>query len=124
MNELALQIANYFFYLFHTLLIFFNLFGWLHSKTRKLHLLTLLATFTSWILLGFWKGWGYCFLTDWHDQILYALGERHMPLSYIAFLVQKSTGLLPDDQLVNSLTVGLAILALICSLWANIRSRR
>ena len=121
MKELWLHLANYFFYVFHTALIFFNLFGWLPKKTRKLNLITLLATFGSWALLGFWKGWGYCFLTDWHYNILRQLGERDLPNSYIAFLTETMTGWMPETGLVNDLTLGLAILALLCSLWANIR---
>jgi len=123
MREDVLQIANYFFYLFHTVLILFNLFGWLFPKTRRLNLVSLLLTFGSWVLLGFWKGWGYCFLTDWHYSILRQLGEKDLPSSYIAFLVEKITGWMPGTELVNFLTLGLAILALICSLWVNLRSR-
>jgi hypothetical protein len=123
MREAVLQIANYFFYLFHTVLILFNLFGWLFPKTRRLNLVSLLLTFGSWVLLGFWKGWGYCFLTDWHYSILRQLGEKDLPSSYIAFLVEKITGWMPGTELVNFLTLGLAILALICSLWVNLRSR-
>ena len=123
MREAVLQLANYFFYLFHTVLILFNLFGWLFPKTCRLNLVSLLLTFGSWVLLGFWKGWGYCFLTDWHYAILRQLGEKDLPSSYIAFLVEKITGWMPGTPLVNSLTLGLAILALICSLWVNLRSR-
>ena len=124
MTDLGLHLANYFFYAFHTTLILFNLLGWLYARTRKLNLITLLATFASWVLLGFWKGWGYCFLTDWHYEVLQRLGERGMPSSYIAFLVQKFSGWLPAATLVNTLTLGLAILALVCSLWVNIRSKK
>lgn len=119
MNEPILHIANYSFYVFHTVLILFNLFGWLVKRWRKLNFITLLVTFASWILLGIWKGWGYCFLTDWHYQILHRLGERNLPNSYIAFLVEKLTGWLPETDLVNGLTVGLATVALICSIWVN-----
>jgi hypothetical protein len=124
MTDIGLQIASYFFYIFHTALILFNLFGWLHPKTRRWNLITLLATFGSWIVLGIWKGWGYCFLTDWHYDILRRLGERNLPSSYIAFLVQKLSGWLPEAVLVNSLTLGLAVLALIGSVWVNLLSRR
>ena len=122
MTELGLHAANAFFYGFHTILILFNLFGWLHVRTRRLNLISLLATFGSWVLPGAWMGWGYCFLTDWHYKILRRLGEREMPSNYIAFLIQKITGWLPDNGLVNALTVGLAILAFGCSLWVNLRS--
>lgn len=123
MTDFVLHIANFFFYAFHTVLILFNLFGWLHPRTRKLNLISLLVTFGSWLILGFWKGWGYCFLTDWHYQVLRALGESNIPTSYITFLVRKITGWTPNAQIVNLLTVGFAVLALICSLWVNLRSR-
>ncbi|HRK54196.1 MAG TPA: DUF2784 family protein [Cyclobacteriaceae bacterium] len=124
MMDLELHIANVFFYVFHTVLIFFNLFGWLHPRMRKLNLISLLITFGSWLLLGFWKGWGYCFLTDWHYQVLQSLGERNIPSSYIAFLVEKLTGWLPNAQMVDLFTVGFALLALLCSLWVNTRNAK
>lgn len=124
MSDLGLHIANYFFYTFHTVLILFNLFGWLFPRLRKLNLISLLATFGSWFLLGIWKGWGYCFITDWHYRVLRSLGETHMPSSYIAFLVEKLTGYLPPANFVDILTVSLAFLALICSLWVNFRKSR
>ena len=124
MKDVALHLANSFFYVFHTVLIVFNLLGWLYPRTRKLNLITLLATFGSWGLLGFWKGWGYCFLTDWHYQVLRALGEKGMPSSYIAFLIEKITGLSLDPELVNTLTVSLALLALVFSIWVNLRKKR
>ncbi|MGB5508474.1 DUF2784 domain-containing protein [Robiginitalea sp.] len=124
MKDVALHLANSFFYVFHTVLIVFNLLGWLYPRTRKLNLISLLATFGSWGLLGFWKGWGYCFLTDWHYQVLRALGEKGMPSSYIAFLIEKITGLSLDPELVNTLTVSLALLALVFSVWVNLRKKR
>lgn len=123
MKDVLLHLANSFFYVFHTVLIVFNLLGWLYPRTRKLNLITLLATFGSWGLLGFWKGWGYCFLTDWHYQVLRALGEKGMPSSYIAFLIEKITGLSLDPELVNTLTVSLALLALVFSVWVNLRKK-
>jgi Protein of Unknown function (DUF2784) len=123
-TDVGLHLANYFFYAFHAVLILFNLLGWLYKKTRKLNLITLLITFASWLLLGIWKGWGYCFLTDWHYSVLRQLGEHELPASYIAFLVQKTTGWLPNASLVNMLTLWLAVLALGCSLWVNLRSKK
>jgi hypothetical protein len=124
MMDFGLHITNYFFFAFHTVLILFNLFGWLYPKLRKLNMISLLVTFGSWFLLGIWKGWGYCFLTDWHYQVLRALGERDIPSSYIAFLVKKLTGWTPSSELVDPFTVGLALLALLCSLYVNFRSEK
>lgn len=122
--DFGLHIANTLFYIFHTVLIFFNLFGWLYPRMRKLNLISLLITFGSWLVLGFWKGWGYCFLTDWHYEVLRLLGEKDIPSSYIAFLVKKLTGWLPNAEMVDLFTVGFALLALLCSLWVNLRTRK
>ena len=96
----------------------------MHPRTRKLNLFTLLLTFGSWGILGIWKGWGYCFLTDWHYNVLRKLGETELPHSYIAFLVESLTGWLPEANLVNNLTVGLALAALLASLYVNWKNRK
>lgn len=121
MQELGLQILNIFFFVFHTALIVFNLFGWLFRATRRLHLYSLLLVLFSWVVLGFWKGFGYCFLTDWHYRVLRALGERDLPNSYISFLTERLSGWRPEAALVETLTLVLALLALVCSLWVNWR---
>ena len=124
MESFWLHFLNVFFYVFHTVLILFNLFAWIFPKTRKLHLYSLFITLFSWGILGFWKGFGYCFLTDWHYQILRKLGETGMPSSYIAFLIEKFTGWLPGAELVNTWTLVLTVVALICSIWVNFRTKK
>ena len=124
MNQTGLQIINVLFFVFHTVLILFNLVGWCIPRLRKLHLLALLFTLGSWFVLGIWYGWGYCFLTDWHYQVLRQLGQTDLPDSYIAFLITKSSGWTPPDDLVNTLTISLTFLALGASIWANRRAAR
>lgn len=119
MEIFFLQLLNYLFFAFHTALILFNLFGWLFPKTKKLHLISLLITLFSWGVMGIWKGFGYCFLTDWHYRVLRKLGERDMPSSYISFLTEKFTGWVPDAGLVEVLTLALTLLALLCAIWVN-----
>lgn len=119
MKTFLLHFLNYFFFAFHTFLIVFNLFGWLHPKTRRLNLYTLLFTFFSWGVLGIWKGVGYCFLTDWHYQVLRKLGESGMPGSYITFLIERFSGWAPNADLVYYSTLILATLVLVCSVWVN-----
>ncbi|TPV35636.1 DUF2784 domain-containing protein [Paucihalobacter ruber] len=124
MNTFWLHVLNYFFFGFHTVLIVFNLFGWLYPKTRKLHLYSLLITLFSWGVLGIWYGFGYCFLTDWHYQVLRELGETGMPNSYIAFLIEKLTGWLPEARLVNTIIIVLTVMAFIGSVWVNFFRKR
>ncbi|MCC5921935.1 MAG: DUF2784 domain-containing protein [Cyclobacteriaceae bacterium] len=72
--------ADLFFTAFHTLFIVFNVVGWAFEKTRKTHLVTISLTLMSWGVLGIWYGFGYCPLTDWHWQVLRALGETELPV--------------------------------------------
>ncbi|MBC9797928.1 DUF2784 domain-containing protein [Sinomicrobium weinanense] len=115
--------AHYFFLVFHTALVLFNLFGWLVPRWRKWHLFSLLITLFSWVILGFWKGFGYCFLTDWHYRVLFQMGYDKLPESYISFLISYITGWIPDEGLVNTLTLIFTVLALGCSLWVNFSKR-
>ncbi|PKP24309.1 MAG: DUF2784 domain-containing protein [Bacteroidetes bacterium HGW-Bacteroidetes-2] len=124
MEIFFLHLLNYFFFTFHTLLVLFNLFGWVFPKSRKLHFISLLLTFFSWGVMGIWKGFGYCFLTNWHYQVLRKLGERGMPNSYISFLIEKRTGWLPNADLVNTLTLTFTLVAFACSLWVNFFRRK
>lgn len=59
----------------HVLLIVFNMVGWIWKRTRKLHLITISLTAFSWIVLGAVYGWGYCFFTDYHAEVLEHLGH-------------------------------------------------
>ena len=86
------EFLNYFFFCFHTALIFFNTFGWIFCKTRKWNLITLLLTAFSWFVLGIWYGWGYCFCTDWHWSVRRHLGYTDKENSYTQFLADKLTG--------------------------------
>ncbi len=119
MQDLGLHMLNVFFFALHTALIVFNLFGWLIRRTRRLHLYSMLALVFSWAVLGLWKGFGYCFLTDWHYRVLGALGERGLPQSYIAFLVERLTGWRPNAPLVDGVTGACALFVLLASLWVN-----
>jgi hypothetical protein len=42
-----------------------------------------------------------------------------MPNSYIAFLIKTFSGWMPDENLVEILTLVLTLVALICSIWVN-----
>ncbi len=118
------QLADIFFFVFHLVLVVFNLLGWVFKSLRRLHLVVISLTLASWFILGIWYGWGYCPLTDWHWDILRELGEYQLPHSYISYLVLRLTGYLPPAELVEYLTVGLALLAFIMSVKVNYFSSR
>jgi hypothetical protein len=113
-----------FFILFHTLLILFNLFGWMWEKTRRLNLFTLSLTAFSWVVLGIWYGFGYCPCTDWHWTVRRKLGSYDMPNSYIKFLVDEWTGIEVAASTVDLWTGILFVAALGASVWVNWGSGR
>jgi len=109
------------FFVFHTSLILFNLFGWIWRKTRPFNLITLGLTGFSWFGLGIWYGFGFCPSTEWHWQVRMRLGYYDMPYSYIQFLVQKVTGITVPASILNPLVLGLFLLALVASISLNVR---
>ena len=118
------QFLNIFFFVFHTVWTLFNVVGWLFPATRKWHLLTLLLTALSWFVLGIWFGWGYCVCTDWHWQVRNNLGYNDESHSYIHFLILKLTGIHLSPTLVDNATLVIFIIAVIMSVWLNIRDRK
>lgn len=124
MSNLWLVLADYFFLLFHTALIIFNLFGWVLKATRIWNLATLLVTALSWFGLGIFYGIGYCPLTDWHWSVLRELGHSNLPASYVQYLFDRLLGVSITPLTADYLTVSSFFLALIISVVLNIRDYR
>jgi hypothetical protein len=119
------RIIDVFFVVFHTALILFNLSGWIWRKTRLLNLIVLLLTGASWVILGLIVGTlGYCPLTDWHFSVLYRLGERGLPTSYIKYLTDRLTGADVSSALVDDITLYAFIAVLIISVFLNFKDVR
>lgn len=116
------HILDIFFVIFHTFLIFFNLFGWIWKRTRKLNLIFLALTGISWLFLGLIVGTlGYCPLTDWHFMIIEKLGKTDLPNSYIKYLADRLTGLDINASLVDNVTLCAFIGALALSIFFNVK---
>ncbi len=113
-----------FFVVFHSTLVLFNLTGWIWTKTRRLHLVTIGLTIASWFGLGLFYGWGYCPCTDWHWDVKRRLGETALPQSYVKYYLDAVTGLSWDAGLVDALVLILGLSALAASVWVNLRDRR
>ena len=80
-------------FIFHTLLILFNLIGWAFRRTRVAHLITLSLTLFSWFAMGAYYGWGYCLCADWQFQIRRQLGYVDVDTSYLQLLARQVFGL-------------------------------
>ena len=118
------EFLDYFLFVFHGLLTLFNMVGWVWKTTRKWNLVTLSLTGASWFLLGAFKGWGYCPLTDWHWQILEKLGHTNLPVSYIRYTLYRWFSVDVDAGLVEQVTLWSFFLALGVSVWLNVKDYR
>lgn len=119
MNMFYWQILDYTFVIVHTILILFNLTGWIWRRTRRLHFVSLLLTGGSWLLLGLFYGLGYCPLTDWHFSVLMKLGKYNLPYSYIQYLIERLSGHTFSAQLIDNATLIGFLIALGLSIYFN-----
>ena len=119
MSRIILQSIDYFFILFHSALILFNVFGWIIPKWRFANLITLSLTAFSWFILGIWYGIGYCPFTDWHWKVRQLLGYKDERNSYIHFLVLKIFGVNLPENWVDKATLIVFLLAFFISIILN-----
>jgi hypothetical protein len=119
-----LKLADIFFFVFHTVLTLFNLFGWAFRRTRQFNLITLLLTGFSWGVLGIFYGFGYCFLTDWHWSVREELGYETPYNSYIQFFFDTVFGVKTTAKVADTWTLILFLAALAISITLNIRDYR
>lgn len=115
-----LAFLNIAFIVIHIALIVFNSVGWMFPALRKWHLVTLALTAFSWFGLGYWYGWGYCIITDWHWQIRQQLGLETDSNSFIHFLIKGITGLDLGKTLVDALTLSVFTISAIISIRLNV----
>jgi hypothetical protein len=108
-----------FFFVFHSFIILFNLFGWIWKKTRKANLILILLTLGSWFILGIWYGFGFCPSTEWHWQVRMKLGYYDMSSSYLVFLIKSLTGLEVERHIVDIFAVAFLASALGASIYTN-----
>ena len=81
----------------------------------------LALTLFSWLILGFWYGFGYCFLTDWEWDVKRRLGETGLPNSFIQYLTNNVFGFNLSSNLVDAFTGGSFLVAIVLSLWVNLK---
>ena len=120
----CLNLLDIFFTVIHTLLILFNLTGWIFKKTRRLNLIVLLITAFSWFGLGIIYGFGYCFLTDWHWTILEKLGKTDLPDTYLQMLCTRLLSLTLSASTAEVITASGFFAALIISIILNVNDFR
>ena len=113
-------------FVFHTVLIAFNMVGWAWRRTRVAHLVVLAMTAFSWFVMGAFYGWGYCLCTDWHFRVRRLRGDPVTESSFVQLLIGKATGVQLDRQAADALAVGVfaAIVVATAITWAVAWRRR
>jgi Protein of Unknown function (DUF2784) len=111
------RIANAASHALHIAIIVFVAIGWLIPVLQLPHLFLIASTLVCWFVLGFWFGFGYCPITDWHWKIKDKWGEGRPQTSYIhsglEFLLGKSLSTRNVDLSVGTGTVVIAVIAVI-----------
>jgi hypothetical protein len=124
MGPLGLHVLDIGFFVLHSGIILFNVFGWIWARTRRANLVLLSLTLVSWLLMGAVYGVGYCVCTDLHFRVRHALGYQDLGDSYISFLVWKATNLLPPEHLVRLTCASVFSFCLVMSVSLNARDLR
>ena len=112
-------------FVFHTVLIAFNMVGWAWRRTRVAHLVVLAMTAFSWFVMGAFYGWGYCLCTDWHFRVRRSRGVP-VPESSFVQLLGKTLGVHLNRGTADALAVGVfaAIVVATAITWAIAWRRR
>lgn len=105
--------------LLHFLIIAINVFGWMWPRARKAHLVVVAATTFSWLVLGIWKGLGYCPVTDWQWRVKTKLGEHNLPNSFITYYAQKITGRTLNPAMVDTVVSIVFAAVVIITIYVN-----
>ena len=116
-----LQVADWFFLIFHTLWTLFNITGWMFRKTRKIHLITMSLTAFSWFVLGLRYGIGLCVCTEWHWQIRALMNKPIRSRSYIQFLIRELTGLTLNPRFVDVTVMVVFTVTILLTIVVNVR---
>ena len=120
----VLKLLDILFTILHLAIILFNLFAWIFPKTRKAHLIVAGLTLFSWFVLGIWKGWGYCPITEWQWDVKEKLGETNLPNSFIKYFADKLTGQNFPSSLVDKVTLFSFLAAILVSVYVNFFRRK
>ncbi len=112
--------ADILLYILHIAVVLFNILGWVWKKTRRAHIIFVGITLFSWVFLGIWYGFGYCFLTDWHWDVKRKLGETDLPASFINYFFH-SLGIPITPYTADMLIVVVFGLAVCLSVYLNVK---
>lgn len=83
---MGLDILNAFLTFTHVAIILIICLGWIWKKFHLLYVICNSCALFSWLILGFFKGYGYCLLTDIQWTLLESRGATNLPDTFIDYL--------------------------------------
>ena len=114
-------LLNGVFHVVHIAVIIFVMVGWIFAPLRLMHLVLTMLTLSSWFVLGYWLGTGYCPISDWHWKTKEALGEGKPNGTYIHQLLKRISRQDVDNEIVDKAVVISTLIIAFISLGLNLR---
>ncbi|MCX8064270.1 MAG: DUF2784 domain-containing protein [Candidatus Hydrogenedentes bacterium] len=112
-----LKFFDVFLTLIHILFIVFILVGWHFKGSRRIHFWSVVVVGVFWFICGFYYGFGYCPLTDYHWRIKEGLGEKDLPYSFIEYVVERLSGVDFNTDIINYVTLSIFLFVFVVSLY-------
>jgi len=100
----------------HAAIILLSTLGWVFPPTRRIGLAIQVLVLFCWFGLGWFRGFGYCLATDWHNRIQRSRGKQGFPHGYIRFLCERLAGIESEPAATDRITMAVFFVALACSL--------
>jgi len=108
----------------HVAVIAGFLFLWIPKSTVRLHRWIVGLTAVSWLVLGYFYGLGYCFLTDLHWHVKRSLGVRRLPGSFIKYAGDWLTGTSLPPREVDAIAGVVFLFGCGAAIWRYVQERR
>ena len=116
------MLLDIFLHIFHTGFIMLVLVGWIFPPTRILNLLAIVSAVFCWVIIGFFKGFGYCPIVDVHNKVRVASGRQPFQHRYIKHIIDFLTNFDFNDEKVDRITYFGFAIVVIMSFIVNVTS--
>ena len=103
-RQAGYELLNIVLHLAHQALVVFTIVGWEFCQTRLLHIVMMALIGFSWFGLGYFRGLGYCLITDIQWRVRERMGMARPAHGYVKFLADRLTGRDLDAKLVDTVT--------------------
>ena len=112
---LHLRLLDLLMHALHLSVIGFFLVGWLLPSLLLWHFLLSLSILFSWLVLGYFFGFGYCLITDLQWRLKASMGEQPETPYYVKYMLNRCGGAHVPAHLSDAVTTWLFFGVLIVS---------